>query len=114
MIDSYRFGRMTVNGKSYDRDLLILPDRVISDWRREEGHHLVWEDIKSDVSQSAPTDVVIGTGRSGKMKVDSSVSDHLTSLGAGYTAEPTEKAVDRFNRLVSEGRKVLGAFHLTC
>jgi len=45
MIDSYRFGRIVVDGVEYTRDLIILPGRVEGGWWREEGHRLGLGDL---------------------------------------------------------------------
>jgi hypothetical protein len=35
MIDAYSFGKMTINGKEFRKDLIILPDgSVLSPWIR--------------------------------------------------------------------------------
>jgi hypothetical protein len=39
-IDSYKFGRIVIDGQAYSRDVIILPDRVIRDWWRDSGHIL--------------------------------------------------------------------------
>lgn len=46
MIESYTFGRMTVNGKHYSADLIIYPNGRLQDsWWRKEGHRLQLADI---------------------------------------------------------------------
>jgi hypothetical protein len=37
-LEDYRFGRVTVNGSVETRDLIVLPDRVVTNWWRREGH----------------------------------------------------------------------------
>ena len=45
MITSFSFGQMIVGTDTYTADLIILPDRrVLSDWRRKEGHVLEMAD----------------------------------------------------------------------
>ena len=39
-LENYSFGRLTVDGQERARDLIVLPDRVVSDWWRREGHSL--------------------------------------------------------------------------
>ena len=38
----------------------------------------------------------------------------LEETGISLIDEPTPKAVDTFNKLKKSGKKVAGAFHLTC
>ncbi|HID32748.1 MAG TPA: hypothetical protein EYP24_05165, partial [bacterium (Candidatus Stahlbacteria)] len=45
-IESYQFGRITVDGKTYHSDIIIYPDRIVSSWWRGEGHYLKKVDIE--------------------------------------------------------------------
>ena len=67
-IDSYSFGNITVNGRQYDSDLIIYPDRIDSSWWRKKGHTLCLEDIR-DAIEAQPDVLVIGTGNMGRMSV---------------------------------------------
>ena len=113
-IETYRFGRLVVDGHSYTTDLLLWDGTVQSHWRRVAGHRLVLEDIAPALDQARPEIVLVGTGAMGLMKVDPGLVAALSGRRIHLEALPTGKAVDRFNGLASEGRRVLGAFHLTC
>ncbi|QJA05806.1 hypothetical protein FVE67_02870 [Thermosulfurimonas marina] len=113
MIEAYRFGEMVVSGKTYRRDLKIIEGRVVPDWWRREGHLLAPEDLE-DVWAARPEVLVVGTGASGVMRVDPRVKERAQALGITLEIYPTAKAAERFNQLFSEGRRVAGAFHLTC
>jgi hypothetical protein len=45
-IDHYEFGRIVVDGCEETRDLIILPDRVVRNWLRQQGHALVVDDLR--------------------------------------------------------------------
>jgi len=70
MIDSYDFGRIIINGKRYNSDLIVFSDKVRDGWWRKEGHRLDVEDLK-DVLESKPEVLVVGTGYSGLMRIPS-------------------------------------------
>ncbi len=112
-IESYRFGRMVVDGREYRKDLKILPPSVVENWWRKEGHKLHLEDI-GDILEYAPEVLVVGTGAYGFMKVLSEVKEELSRRGIRLIAERTSRAVEAFNSLYEEGKRVCGAFHLTC
>jgi hypothetical protein len=42
----YSFGRIVVDGQEHDRDLIVLPYRVIANWWRRDGHSLALEDLR--------------------------------------------------------------------
>jgi hypothetical protein len=112
IINSYSFGIITVDGKTYRSDVIIFPDRVNSKWWRKSGHLLSEEDI-GEILKFGPEVLVIGTGKSGLMKVDRRVIEKLSSLGIKYIIKKTDEAVREYNRLEKKDR-VICAFHLTC
>ena len=61
-IDAYSFGRIVINGREYDSDVLIYPDgRIDAAWWRNEGHVLAESDI-ADLIRSQPETIIAGTG----------------------------------------------------
>ena len=58
-IDHYEFGRIVVDGRQETRDLIVLPDRVVRDWWRQDGHALVVDDL-GEVLDELPTHLVVG------------------------------------------------------
>ena len=119
-IDSYSFGVMKVDGTEYRRDLIVFacpgagaPDRVRSNWWRKEGHSLALEDL-DDVLAFKPGILVVGKGASGLMKAPTSTEEALQENGIEIIAAKTGQAWGIFNEQIEKGRKVAGAFHLTC
>jgi hypothetical protein len=68
MIDSYDFGRITINRRHYTADLLLFPEKIKDDWRRKKGHRLHIADLEA-VLEAKPAVLVVGTGYSGMMDV---------------------------------------------
>ena len=114
MIDSYSFGHIVINKASYENDVIIFPDRVQADWWRKEGHKLQLVDIHSALNEIRANTFVVGTGKFGILKVSVEVKEYLEAQNIKLYAEPTEKAVKMYNRLILTDDKILGAFHLTC
>ena len=112
MIDSYKFGKMVVEGRVYSSDLIIYPDRIDSSWWRKSGHRLCLEDIK-EILEEKPEILVVGTGAYGLMRVDKEVKDYAQAEGIELIVDKTKNAVQKFNELASQ-KKTIGAFHLTC
>jgi hypothetical protein len=52
-LEDYSFGRLTVDGQEHTRDLIVLPDRVVSDWWRREGDSLAMEDLDEVLDETA-------------------------------------------------------------
>jgi hypothetical protein len=112
-IGHYNFGEIEVDGKRYTGDIKIIDGSVISDWWRAKGHELASSDVEDILSES-PEILVVGTGLPGRMKVTYELRERLAAIGTALVDEPTPKAVKTFNRLKKSGKKVAGAFHLTC
>lgn len=113
MIESYSFGNMTIMGESHRNDLKIIENQIIANWWRREGHALYAEDI-DDILYSAVETLVVGTGAYGSMRVTEEAAKALEGLGIKLVAVPTKEAVSIFNSLHAQGKRVAGAFHLTC
>ena len=113
MIESFGFGSLVIDGRTYVQDLIIYPDgRIIDSWRRKSGHRLASEDIDSLIAL-APEIIVAGTGIHGFMKPDRDLEERLMQKGIGFVAERNHNAVERYNAL-SKKKKVGACFHLTC
>ncbi len=113
MIESYSFGNMTIMGESHRNDFKIINNQIIANWWRREGHALYAEDI-DDILYSAVETLVVGTGAYGSMRVTEEAAKALEELGIKLVAVPTTEAVSIFNSLHAQGKRVAGAFHLTC
>lgn len=111
-IDSYSFGRMVIDGKTYQSDLIIYPEKVESSWRRKEGHLLQSEDLKT-VTASNPEVLIIGTGYFGLMKLPDELRNELLGRNLELYVEKSSHAAEIFNAIHTK-RKAVAAFHLTC
>jgi hypothetical protein len=113
MIDSYSFGRIIIDGRRYTNDVIILPNRVMDNWWRKEGHSLQIDDLK-EVLKEEPEVLIVGTGRWGLMKVPAETRNHVESKGIELIAQSTKEACETYNRFKQSGKKVVAALHLSC
>jgi hypothetical protein len=44
-IDHYEFGRIMIDGRQETKDLIVLPDWVVRNWWRQDGHALILDDL---------------------------------------------------------------------
>jgi hypothetical protein len=113
MITEFSFGKIVVNGKTYTNDIKIVNGQVISEWWRQSGHRVAVEDM-TDVLAAEPEVVVIGKGSPGLLKSTASLRDHLTANHIELIEKKTSVAIDVFNGLLQQGRKVAAGFHISC
>ena len=52
-IENYSPGRVVIDGVELNRDVIVLPNRVLRNWWRRDGHSLVIEDL-DDVLDELP------------------------------------------------------------
>ena len=110
-IGEYSFGRIVVDGSEHRRDLILLPDRVVSDWWRRDGHSLAIEDLE-EVIEDLPERLVLGCGAHGRLVPDPAVVEALERRGVAVEALPTADAVERYRGL--DPARTAAALHLTC
>ena len=112
MIESYGFGKITVDGKKYRSDIVIYPERTVDGWWRAQGHDLYQEDIR-EILEYGPRLLIIGTGKFGMMKVGESVRNIIRDRGIEFIVSNTPEAVRSYNE-ASGAKKTVAALHLTC
>jgi hypothetical protein len=110
-IERYRFGHLVVDGEEQTRDVIVLPERVLTNWWRADGHRLVLADL-DDVLAELPDRLIVGTGAYGQMRPDPEARDELRRRGIEVEALPTDEAVQRYGEL--DPRRTAAALHLTC
>jgi hypothetical protein len=110
-LDQYSFGRVVADGREHTRDLIVLPDRIVSDWWRRDGHSLVMDDL-AEVADDLPERLLVGCGAHGRLTPHPSVIRELARRGVEVEVLPTDAAVRRYNEL--DERRSAAALHLTC
>ncbi|MBD3354550.1 hypothetical protein GF361_01035 [Candidatus Woesearchaeota archaeon] len=108
-IKDYDFGKINIDGKIYENDVIIFPDHIKDEWWREQGHLLQTKDLK-EVFKEKPKKLIIGTGYSGKMEIDDKVKQKADELKVELIIKKSTEACKTFNK---EKDAVL-AVHLTC
>jgi hypothetical protein len=110
-IEGYSFGRVLVDGREETADVVVLPGRVLRNWRRREGHSLVIEDLE-EVLDDLPDRLLIGTGADGRMLPDPVTLELLRERGVEVETLRTDEAVRRYGEL--NPAATAAALHLTC
>src|SRR5208283_4652022 len=95
-IEHYSFGKIIINENAYTKDVIILPERVVSPWWRKKGHLLQIEDL-AEALKEKPEVLVIGKGYFGLMSVPDELVIQLGGYGIQVIAQNSSKAVNTFN-----------------
>lgn len=111
-VEGYEFGQMVVDGEKYTKDLILLPERVIPNWWREQGHRLSVKDLEEVLAAQLEV-LVVGTGVHGVMHVPAETRQATEEAGVELRIAQTDRAWRLYNDL-RDKRTTAGAFHLTC
>lgn len=112
-IESYSFGRMTIDDILYTKDVVIFPDgSILSPWWRQQSHVLALNDL-TDLLAANPDIIVCGTGAMGVMKPAAGLKESLAARNIEFITARSVRAVEIYNEL-SGKTSVGGCFHLTC
>jgi len=116
MIKDYKFGSITIGNHISDqtfRDDVKVAPGLTEKWWRAESHNVAKEDIEKAVAEK-PEFIVIGTGDAGMMMITEEIKDYIELNHIHLLEMRTTEAVEEYNRLENQGRRVVGLFHLTC
>lgn len=106
-IRSYAPGRITVNQEVYAASLVVMPDRLITDWRPRAFTDLTAADIEM-VAALEPEVVLLGTGAQLRFPPPS-LTRSLVVAQIGFEIMDTGAACRTYNVLMAEGRRVAAA-----
>jgi hypothetical protein len=120
MITGVAWGSMevTIRGqKQHFKDCKVWPGGARAwDWRETGTEHspgIQPADI-SELLEQKPDAIVLGCGVFGRLGVCEETKVKLREQGVPYHVENTRNAVQLFNELAEEGKRVAGLFHSTC
>ena len=111
-IESFTFGSITIEGKTYTGVVIVYPDRVEESWSREEEHRPQIREF-TDIVNAEPDILIIGTGYAGVLSIPDQIRNYLTSKGIEVRVEKTRQAIEMFNELRNK-EKVVAVLHITC
>ena len=116
-INSFNFGSIVVDGKQYVYDVLILPDGTVKEREASKarlgGHSIIWSDVEKMVKEQ-PETIVIGTGTSGLARLSADVEVNLQQANLNLVVLQSLQAIEKFNQLVDERKRVAALIHITC
>ncbi len=110
LIESYRFGKIWIDGRRYVRDLVIYPAGVDDEWWHEKEYLLQPVDLR-EILQADPQPLVVRSRAAGRLKVAPGTSVILDHRRVATLVESTPKACRTYNHLCGT-RHVVAALHL--
>ena len=120
LITDLSWGSMEVSiagEKHHFKDCKVWPGGA-REWRWGETgtHHspgIQMADVEEILAHGVD-ELVLTRGQLGRLGVSAETEEALREQGIPYHIENTKKAVDLFNNLARQGKRVGGVFHSTC
>lgn len=106
----YGDGYVMINHIRHDKSLIVLPDRLITDWPATAVAQLHIAHFDTLINH-APEIIVLGTGATHRFP-DQSLLRQLAKIGIGVEVMDTQACCRTYNILVEEGRRVCAALIL--
>ena len=115
-ITHYSFGKMVIDGRKHDTDLVILPGGKVRYWGFDpDSNHIFSKEIIEDLITDKAEAIIIGTGYNGAASLNTEAKglvDQIRAKGIQVHIMPTSEAVKLFNKTSKKG--LLACFHLNC
>jgi hypothetical protein len=116
-IERTEFGSITVDGNTYEHDIVIrLSGEILKRKKKLSKQyygtsHTISEDEAKFVYEKGCEQLILGTGQYDNVRLSPEAAAFFDGRGCEVVAQPTPRAIDAFNR--SRKDKV-GLFHVTC
>jgi hypothetical protein len=116
-IDETAFGSITIEGKTFEFDVIIRLNGEIEKRKKKlskvlygTSHILSLEEAKFVYEKGAQR-LIIGSGQDGNVKLSEEATGYFEHKHCQVDVAPTPKAIGTWNKAEGE---VIGLFHVTC
>lgn len=116
-IESTTFGTITIDGKTYEHDVVIrLSGEIVKRKKKLSKKyygtsHTLSKDEAKLVFERGGEQLIVGSGQMGNMHLSPEAEAYFAKKGCKVLLKPTPEAIRVFNR--SHAKKI-GLFHVTC
>lgn len=116
-IDRTEFGSITIDGETYDHDVVIhLSGKITKRHKKlskeEYGtSHIISEREAKDVFEDGVRQLIVGSGQSGQVRLSPEAEAYFKKKACAVVLEPTPQAIRFFNQ---SKEKKIGLMHVTC
>jgi hypothetical protein len=116
-IENTTFGSITVDGKTYEHDVLIrLSGEVVKRKKKLSKKyygtsHVLSKDEAKFVFERGCNQLIVGSGQMGNVRLSPEAEAYFMKKDCKVLLRPTPEAIQVFNKSRS---KKIGLFHVTC
>jgi hypothetical protein len=116
-IDATEFGSITIDGKTYEHDVLIDLSGDVSKRKKKLSKevygtsHTISKEEAKYVWQKGCEKLILGTGQYDNVRLSPEAAEYFEKKRCPVVAIPTPEAILAYNR---SKEKRIGLFHVTC
>ena len=116
-IDATEFGAITVDGKTYDHDVIIRLSGKVEKRRKrlskkEYGtSHVISKEEADFVFEDGCELLIVGAGQQGNVRLSPEASEYFDKKRCRVVLQPTPEAIRAFNQ---SREKKIALMHVTC
>jgi len=116
-IDRSEFGSITIDGKTYEHDVVIRLSGKVDKWQKKLSKeqygtsHIISKAEAKSVFEKGCDLLIIGAGQHGIVRLSPEASAYFEKNDCRILIEPTHEAIRLFNQ--SRAKKI-GLMHVTC
>ncbi len=116
-IDHTAFGEITIDGRTYDHDVIIRLSGEIAKRKKKLSKrlygtsHIVSKDEAKFVFEKGCRQLILGSGQDGNVQLSPEADAFFAKKNCEVVIKPTPQAIRAFNE--APGKKI-GLFHVTC
>ena len=104
-IDATEFGSITVDGKTYEHDVIIRLSGKVEKRRKRLSKekygtsHIISKAEAKFVFEDGCDLLIVGTGQEGNVRLSSEASEYFDKKHCRVLTQPTPEALDAFNEI---------------
>jgi hypothetical protein len=116
-IDKTKFGSITIEGKKYEKDILIRLNGKVEKRKKKLSReifgtsHIISQAEAEYTYEEGAEQVIIGTGQTGMVKLSDEAAEFFHQKECRPVLFPTPEAIQVWN---SAKGATIGLFHITC
>ena len=116
-IDSTVFGAITIDGKTYEHDVVVrLSGEIVKRKKKLSKKyygtsHMLSKQEAKFVFEKGCKQLIVGSGQMGNVQLSPEADAYFAKRGCKVLLRPTPEAIRLFNR---SKMKKIGLFHVTC
>ena len=116
-INHTAFGEITIDGKTYDHDVIIRLSGEIAKRKKKLSKklygtsHIISKDEAKFVFEKGCRQLILGSGQDGNVRLSPEAGAYFAKKNCEVVIKPTPQAILAFNE--AHG-KTIGLFHVTC